>query len=142
MTKKLPCLEKTDGRWQPLIMSPLRKLKERGLGEGPNHELDIIERNAQRILSLVNQILDVRKFDKQQMHLVCREVDLVQFVSGVFKMYEYTARERGITFHFNHKMEKMMVWIDTVNFDKVVSNLLSNAFKDRKSTRLNSSHTS
>ena len=112
-----------------LIMSPLRKLKERGLGEGPNHELDIIERNAQRILSLVNQILDVRKFDKQQMHLVCREVDLVQFVSGVFKMYEYTARERGITFHFNHKMEKMMVWIDTVNFDKVVSNLLSNAFK-------------
>lgn len=112
-----------------LIISPLRKLMDSNLGESAQVELATIERNAQRILTLVNQILDVRKIDKQQMHLVCRETDMVQFVNGVCKMYEYNAKERGITFHFNHKMGTLKVWIDTVNFDKVVSNLLSNAFK-------------
>lgn len=112
-----------------LIISPLRKLMSSNLGENAQAELATIERNAKRILTLVNQILDMRKIDKQQMHLVCRETDLVQFVNGVCKMYEYNAKERGITFHFNHKMGKLKVWIDTVNFDKVVSNLLSNAFK-------------
>ena len=112
-----------------LILSPLHKLQKRELGEDVSHELTTIERNVQRILTLVNQILDVRKIDKQQMHLKCREVDMVRFVNGVFKMYEYMAKDRGITYHFNHRMERLPVWVDTVNFDKVVSNLLSNAFK-------------
>lgn len=112
-----------------LILSPLHKLQKRGLGDEVSHELTIIERNVQRILTLVNQILDVRKIDKRQMHLKCREVDMVQFASGVFKMYEYTANDRGIAYHLNHSMEHLPVWVDTVNFDKVISNLLSNAFK-------------
>lgn len=112
-----------------LILSPLRKLQKCQLGDEVQTELTTIERNVQRILTLVNQILDVRKIDKHQMHLKCRETDMVKFVSGVFKMYEYMAKERGITYHFNHRMEHLPVWVDTVNFDKVVSNLLSNAFK-------------
>lgn len=120
-----------------LIMSPLAKLKKR-LELGDNKEdsrsdslrdVDIIERNANRILNLVNQILDVRKIDKQQMQLHCQETDLVGFVHGICKMFEYNATERHIRFTFNAVDSRLMAWFDRVNFDKVVTNLLSNAFK-------------
>jgi len=53
----------------------------------------------------------------------------VKFVNGICKMYEYTASERNITFRFNHEDEQLEAWVDRSQFDKVVTNLLSNAFK-------------
>ncbi len=92
--------------------------------------MDAIERNSQRILNLVNQILDVRKIDKQQMHLHCRKTDMVQFVSSVCKMFEFNAQERNIKLKFDHEgFDRAEVWIDRSQFDKVITNLLSNAFK-------------
>lgn len=129
-----------------LIMSPLAKLREtvklcddEGISEDAlrkkvgsmNFELDVIERNSQRILSLVNQILDVRKIDKQQMHLNCRETDMREFIDIIYKVYEYAAKEHEIDFRFEveDEDEPIMAWIDPVQFDKVVSNLISNSFK-------------
>ena len=112
-----------------LIMSPLQKLRRRGLDDESRVDLEVIDRNAQRILSLVNQILDVRKIDKQQMHLHCRQTDMQELIGGVCKVYEYTASERGIHFTFTYPDEPVLAWVDRTQFDKVVSNLLSNAFK-------------
>lgn len=112
-----------------LIMGPLAKLKQRVNDQENKADIDTIERNAQKLMLLVNQILDKRKIDKQQMHLHCQKVDLVKFISGVNAMYQYNADQRSIAFRFKHIDEKVEAWIDTVNFDKVISNLLSNAFK-------------
>ena len=118
-----------------LIMSPLANLKRRIGGEQPEalRDIDTINRNTQRILNLVNQILDVRKFDKQQMQLHCQETDFVAFARGIYKMYEYNAQERNIKFLFqvegDDDSQFPLVWLDRNQFDKVVSNLLSNAFK-------------
>ena len=114
-----------------LIMSPLNNLK-RHIGQDnadAQRDIDTIGHNAQRILNLVNQILDVRKIDKQQMHLHCQETELVAFIKGVSKMFEYNAKERNIRFDFTADCDELMVWIDRNQFDKVVTNLLSNAFK-------------
>ena len=115
-----------------LIMSPLANLKRRitDSQSDAKRDLDTIEHNATRILNLVNQILDVRKIDKQQMALHCQKTDLVSFVQGVCKMFEYTAEERNIKFNLQHDgFDELDVWIDRGQFDKVVTNLLSNAFK-------------
>ncbi len=115
-----------------LIMSPLANLKRRLTDDQKDAQRDVetIEHNATRILNLVNQILDVRKIDKQQMQLHCEETDLVEFVEGVCKMYEYNAQERNINFTFKHDgLDTLPVWIDRGQFDKVITNLLSNAFK-------------
>ena len=114
-----------------LIMSPLTNLKRHISSEQTDAQRDIstIEHNAQRILNLVNQILDVRKIDKQQMQLHCQRTDMVAFISSICKMFEYNARERNITFRFNHDDPNLEVWIDRSQFDKVITNLLSNAFK-------------
>jgi signal transduction histidine kinase/CheY-like chemotaxis protein/AraC-like DNA-binding protein len=100
--------------------------------------LDTIDRNAQRLLQLVNQILDERRIDKKQLLLHCRPTDMGSFVGSICKLYEFTAKERGIAFTYENltapqspKTAKLheQVWIDRIQFDKVVSNLLSNAFK-------------
>lgn len=124
-----------------LIMSPLDKLKTRLNNAKPGDTMDLcrndslrdvetIENNANRILNLVNQILDVRKIDKQQMHLHCQPTEMVDFISGICKMYEYAAGDRHIALEFVHPtVDKLEVWIDRTHFDKVINNLLSNAFK-------------
>lgn len=112
-----------------LIVSPLEKL----LAANPGGELQktylMIHRNAQRILRLINQLMDIRKLDKGQMHMHFRETDMVGFVADVVHTFDYTARQRGIRFGFSHEMERLDVWVDLNNFDKVLMNILSNAFK-------------
>jgi len=119
-----------------LIMSPLEKLKAlcteqpTATSQQLKAPIDTIERNAKRILDLVNQILDVRKIDKQQMHLHCQQTEMVSFVRGICKMYEYGAQERHLNFRLDSgNLKQLDVWVDRSQFDKVVSNLLSNAFK-------------
>ncbi len=118
-----------------LILAPLEKMK-RILHSSEQQQpaliqsVDVIERNAQRILHLVNQILDVRKIDKNQMRLHCAEIDLVTFVGGICKMFDYNARERNINFVFDcSQLTELKAWVDSNQFDKVIVNLLSNAFK-------------
>ena len=91
--------------------------------------VETIDRNAQRLMLLVNQILDERRIDKHQMQLHCRETNMVDFISGICKLYQYNASQRNITFTFEHDKDHVLAWVDRIHFDKVVSNLLSNAFK-------------
>ena len=115
-----------------LILSPLANLKRHIADEQKDAQRDIttIEHNAKRILNLVNQILDVRKIDKQQMQLHCRKTDLIAFTAGVSRMFEYSAQERNIQFNIRHDgHERIDVYVDPGQFDKVITNLLSNAFK-------------
>ncbi len=112
-----------------LIMGPLEKMKQAEGADRFQAPIETIERNAKRILDLVNQILDVRKIDKQQMHLHCQATEMVAFVRGICKMYEFNAQERNIDFRFDSDVDQVEAWVDRSQFDKVVSNLLSNAFK-------------
>ncbi|MBO7539955.1 MAG: helix-turn-helix domain-containing protein [Prevotella sp.] len=119
-----------------IILSALKKIKAERLRVGNdqsgmgNPAVDTIEHNAQRILNLVNQILDVRKIDKQQMQLHCQQTDIVAFTEGVCRMFDFPAKERNIHFTFDHEgLDHLDAWIDRTQFDKVISNLLSNAFK-------------
>ena len=112
-----------------LIMSPLHKLLRRDFDPETKAELKTIEHNAQRVQNLVNQILDIRKIDKRQMKLQCQETDMVQYVGNILKSYDYTAKERNIEFSYKPTIDKLNVWLDRSALDKVVDNLLSNAFK-------------
>ena len=119
-----------------LIFGPLKKLQSR-VATLPDpstrsemmHYMDIIDNNAQRLLLLVNQILDERRIDKDQLLLKCQDTDLVKFIQTVCANFQYHAQQRNIAFTFEHADPEVHAWIDHSNFDKVLSNLLSNAFK-------------
>ena len=113
-----------------LIMEPLKKLKERlGNAEEYQTDIDTIDRNAQRLLTLVNQILDKRRLDKHQMNLSCRETNLVEFSQGLVSLFTYNANLRGINIRLEMPETPVNAWIDRNKLDKAIANLLSNAFK-------------
>ena len=113
-----------------LIMEPLKKLKERlGNAEEYQADIDTIDRNAQRLLTLVNQILDKRRLDKHQMNLSCRETNLVEFSQGLVSLFTYNANLRGINIKLEMPETPVNAWIDRNKLDKAIANLLSNAFK-------------
>lgn len=113
-----------------LIISPLEKLLAEHSEKQPVYLM--IYRNAQRILRLINQLMDIRKLDKEQMHLKFRETDIVGFINDLMQTFNYQAQKKNITFTFEKELEgadSLKVWIDLNNFDKVLMNVLSNAFK-------------
>ena len=112
-----------------LIISPLQKLMSTDTNSERQHTYATIYRNAERILDLVNQLMDIRKIDKGQMRLKFQEMDMVAFIRDLCYTFEYQANTKHIELKFEPEMKELMVWIDPKNFDKVIMNLLSNAFK-------------
>lgn len=112
-----------------MIMGPLAKLRNMLNDENGKKYLDTIDHNCQRLLILVNQILDERRIEKNQMQLHCVETNLVEYISKICKLYQFKANQRSITFTLEYDKGNILAWIDRINFDKVINNLLSNAFK-------------
>ncbi|RFM26774.1 hybrid sensor histidine kinase/response regulator transcription factor [Deminuibacter soli] len=92
-------------------------------------DLDMINKNALRLLRLVNQLMDFRKIEHQKMKLRATENDLVHFVEEITYSFKENARKKNITLQVNTRMPNLMVWFDANMLDKVLFNLLSNALK-------------
>lgn len=127
-----------------LILSPLEKLLSESSDKQSTYLM--MYRNAQRILRLINQLMDIRKIDKGQMHLKFRETDIVGFVDDLMQTFDYQAQKKSISFCFTTNLgnnpadnseredhpttkKELKAWVDLNNFDKVLLNVLSNAFK-------------
>ena len=112
-----------------LIISPLYKLMNSDPDVGRQRSYKVINVNAQRILNCINQLLDLRKIDSSQLKLEFEKVDLVSFCQGIYESFELHANNIGVEFEFETEEESIEAYIDPKNFDKVIVNLLSNAFK-------------
>ncbi|MBQ7157779.1 MAG: response regulator [Bacteroidaceae bacterium] len=112
-----------------LIFSPLEKLMSMDKDEEHQKNYKLIKHNSNRILRLVNQMMDVRKIEKGQFLLTYRRVDLVALLQNIFDVFVSNASGRNITYSFQHSVDALSVVVDPDNMDKIVMNLLSNAFK-------------
>ena len=112
-----------------LILSPLLSLIKTDKDPKRQNTYALMKRNAERILHLVNQMMDLRKIDKGKMTMHMAETDMVGFIDDEYQLFQQQARTKNIEFTFKHDDGSLPVWIDRDNFDKVVVNLLSNAFK-------------
>ncbi len=112
-----------------LILSPLEKLISENKDQDKNKMFLLMYRNAQRILTLINQMMDVRKIDKGLMTVSYRETDVVGFIDDIIQTFEYQSNKRNIKLIFTHAEKNLRAWIDMNNFDKVLVNIISNAFK-------------
>lgn len=112
-----------------LIIGPIQKLISTDDNPERQHTYNIIYRNAERILGLVNQLMDIRKIDKGQMKLHFEEVDVVDIVQNVCGNFSFQASSQNISFNCTSVRQPIMAWVDTSHFDKIIVNILSNAFK-------------
>ena len=112
-----------------LIVAPLQSLIKQDNDPHRRGVYETIRRNAERILGLINQMMDLRKIDKGQMQMRMRETNLVTFIGDIYTLFAQQAKNKNIMFHFDCDEERIMAWIDRGNFDKIIINILSNAFK-------------
>ena len=113
-----------------LILSPLSLLKKKMVGQDEQIEhLNMIENNANRLIRLVNQILDIRKIELGKMVFQPQPFDLVALCKEVFQCFSLQDNDRKINFEFDSDFSSLFITIEPDKIDKMIFNLLSNAIK-------------
>ena len=93
------------------------------------NNLDLVQRNAIRLLKLINQLMDFRKIEEGKMQLNASENDIGDFVIEIANEFKELARKKHISLNVNNKTSGLNIYFDQSMIDKVLFNLLSNAFK-------------
>ena len=112
-----------------LILDPLEKLIKQDFDEKNARLFFIMQQNANRIYRLVSQMMDVRRIDKGQILIKFQQTNIYSFIKEIAQSYELLANDKKISFNITTSDPNLEVWIDPLNFEKVIFNLLSNAFK-------------
>lgn len=114
-----------------LILTPLEDiLQNNGLTPSLRDALNLMHKNARRILFTVNQLMDFRKKESGHLQLKAAEGNIVKFTGEIFIAFNELARSRNIDFSFDCGLESYQLWYDRDLLEKVLFNLLSNAFKN------------
>jgi signal transduction histidine kinase/DNA-binding response OmpR family regulator len=114
-----------------LILGPVEELlsSSSDLTSAQRQDLGLVRRNTQRLLQLVNQLLDFRKIEVGKMTVRATEGDLVAFVRDLAEVFEKPAQLRGVRLRLQAAEPKLVGWFDANLLDKVFLNILSNALK-------------
>jgi signal transduction histidine kinase/ligand-binding sensor domain-containing protein/DNA-binding response OmpR family regulator len=112
-----------------LIMAPADKLLNQPVDIQTSAQINIIKRNARRLLNMVNQLLDFRKLEEQELKLCTSEGDVIGFLKEVSESFRDLSEKKRITFVFNSGLEGLLMRFDHDKLERILFNLLSNAFK-------------
>ncbi|MEP6677628.1 MAG: substrate-binding domain-containing protein, partial [Ferruginibacter sp.] len=115
-----------------LILGPLEDLLANPKSSSFNQSLVLIQKNVIRLLRLVNQLMDFRKIDVEKMKVRTSENDIVSFIAEIVSSYKSISQKRSIDLRLITKERQVNIWFDSSMIDKVIFNLLSNAFKFTK----------
>ena len=111
-----------------LIMAPVDKMLTRADQE-QKQQLSMIRKNARRLLNLVNQLLDFRKMEVQELKLHSKPGDIVKFISEISMSFTDIAEEKDIAFVFDATVDLLFTSFDHDKIERILFNLISNAFK-------------
>lgn len=113
-----------------LIMGPLEKLmKDKGISKKYAASLNLMFKNANRLLRLINQLMDLRKMEAGKMRLKTEKLDIIPFLKDIHNNFLELASQKNIEFRFLTEIQTLFCWFDADKIDKIIFNLLSNAFK-------------
>ena len=112
-----------------LIMTPVEELLSKEQPEATRKVLEVVDRNARHLFSLVNQILDFQRLGSTQNVLSLDMADVVKLVSEVCDNFQLMAQKRKMSLRFNSSVPQLFMMVDKDKLQKVINNLLSNAFK-------------
>jgi signal transduction histidine kinase/ligand-binding sensor domain-containing protein/DNA-binding response OmpR family regulator len=112
-----------------LILAPIDKLKKALADNQSKEQVSMIQKNAKRLLNLVNQLLDFRKMELNEIKLQKRSGDLIAFVKDVTYSFKDIAEQKNIQLTFNTTYESLKLSFDQDKIERILFNLLSNSFK-------------
>ncbi|MVT08572.1 hybrid sensor histidine kinase/response regulator transcription factor [Chitinophaga tropicalis] len=112
-----------------LIITPLEKILRKGTENNIQQQLVLVQRNARRLLNLVNQLLDFRKMEVQEIRLYTAEGDLVSYIRELTFSFSDLSEKKQIHLDFHSNISELTMLYDPDKIEKIIFNLLSNAFK-------------
>ena len=113
-----------------LILGPLNKMNQVVEKNSPLYDdVQIMRKNAERLKRVIEQLLDFRKVENNKMNMKVRQVELVSFVREIKSYFHNLARSKRIQYELQADMDRVELWVDTDKMEKILVNLLSNAFK-------------
>jgi signal transduction histidine kinase/DNA-binding response OmpR family regulator len=114
-----------------LILTPAEDLLQHKTFDAreTRNTLQLIQKNAHRLLRLVDQFLDLRKLDAGKMELQAGQYDLAKFIKDIINDFSLKAKAKQIDLQFICPFKELPFWFDTEKLDKVLFNIISNAFK-------------
>lgn len=117
-----------------LIIGPLEDLLNKtDIGQSVRHPLTMIQKNAQRLLLIVNQLMDFRKQEAGKMQLRASEGNFSIYMKEISMAFSELARKQKISYSFTSSQDEILLWFDRQLLEKVIFNLLANAFKNTPS---------
>lgn len=111
-----------------LILGPLEELQAQAQG-ADREQLDMMQRNAQRLLKLVNTLLDFSRIEAGRLQAHYEPLDLATFTEELASVFRAAIEQAGLRFHIDCEPLAQPVYVDGELWEKIVFNLLSNAFK-------------
>ncbi|PIB35776.1 hypothetical protein BFP72_10410 [Reichenbachiella sp. 5M10] len=113
-----------------LILGPIEKLSKDTPKQASQHNFyNLIKQNALRLQKLINQLLEVRRIEAGNLDLTLAENDIVAFAAGIKDLFTNQAMDRDIHLQFHSDFEKLTIFFDQDKIEKILFNLISNAFK-------------
>ena len=112
-----------------LILGPVEKHLPSVKDQSLKQDLNVVQRNARRLQRLINQILNLSKIESGKMKLQASEQNIVSLVNGYVQSFESLAKQKKIDLIFNSDEKDIKLYIDKDKIEKILYNLLSNAFK-------------
>ena len=113
-----------------LISSPIDDvLTDDTISEKKRQQFTIAKQNSDRLLNLVNQLLDLSKIDAGHLKLHIQKGDVLQLIAALSESFRYHAKQKSIEYHVAIKPSDEEVWFDKDAVEKITVNLLSNAIK-------------
>ncbi len=112
-----------------LIKGPLEQLKRNKDEKTYSENLDLIERNSTRLGTLIDQLLELSKLEKASIPVKAKKQDLVPLLAGLISSFDSIAIQKNITLERQYGSGPFTCLVDNDKFEKIINNLLSNAFK-------------
>ncbi len=115
-----------------LIKGPLEYLQKKGTQldqQKVQEQYTLMHKNTNYLMRLVNQLLDFRKINQGKMRLVVRNSNIVEFIKEIAEPFQFLALKKSIDFRITSTNNILMSWFDHDALEKIMNNILSNAFK-------------
>ena len=112
-----------------LILAPVEKMLAQSEDPESTRQFQLIHRNARRLLNLVNQLLDFRKMEVKEIQFNPSEGDIVTYVRELVFSFSDLSEKKNISLSFNSELTELQTFFDQDKVEKIIFNLLSNAFK-------------
>jgi signal transduction histidine kinase/ligand-binding sensor domain-containing protein/DNA-binding response OmpR family regulator len=112
-----------------LIRGPIEELINKKAGDNEEEYYQLIQRNSEKLQELIDQLLELTQLENASIPLKAKQENIVSLMRGLLYSFESLAKQKNITLSFHSQNDRLISWVDRDKLEKIINNLLSNAFK-------------